>query len=97
MSQSNLTAVQAGSSLYYNPANIDFDHSYNFDADRNSVSYCTANYYIGYSFRFNFSCNLDCNYCYSNSPNFDYITDCNSINCNLGCRYFASCIATATA
>ena len=59
-SRSHLTAVQAGSSLSCNLASIDSDRSSNIDSDRNTISYCTANYCIGQRSGHNVGCNLDC-------------------------------------
>ena len=96
-SQSHLTAVQAGSSLSCNLASIDSDRSSNIDSDRNTVSYCTADYCIGQRSGHNVGCNLDCNDRCSDTPNSDCIADCNLIDCNLGCKYPVGCITTTVA
>lgn len=95
--RSHLTAVQAGSSLSCNLASIDSDRSSNINSARNTVSYCTADYCIGQRSGHNVGYNLDCNDRCSDTPNSDYIADCNLIDCNLGCRYPVGCITTTVA
>ena len=92
--RSHLTAVQAGSSLSCNRVSIDSDRSSNIDSDRNTASYCTANYGIGQMFGHNVGYNLDCNDLCSDTPNSDYIADCNLTDSHLGCKYPVGCITT---